>query len=160
MTSELPKQVLDYLEAEKTITLATASTDGVPHASTFMYVNDGPHLYFWARPTSTTAKHIQANPRVSFAIDEYVQDCNKAKGIQGDGECHVVSSGDDIARAVGLFAEKFPSPSSGASTTNILFFKITPGSLQFIDNSGATISVSEDEFGMDFHRRQVLSEAE
>lgn len=156
---ELPQQVLDYLEAEKTITLATASSEGVPHARTFMYANDGPQLYFWARPTSTTAKHIQANPRVSFAIDEYVQDWNKAKGIQGDGECQLVS-GDDVERAVGLFAEKFPSPSSGASTTNISFFKITPALLQFIDNSGATTTVSEDEFGMDFHRREVLSESE
>lgn len=160
MASEVPQQVLDYLETEKTVTLATASSDGVPHASTFMYVNDGPELYFWARPTSTTAKHIQANPRVSFAIDEYVPDWNKAKGIQGDGRCQLVSSGDDVARAVGLFAQKFPSPSSGASTTNISFFKITPVSLQFIDNTGATISVPEDEFGMDFHRQQVLSESE
>jgi uncharacterized protein YhbP (UPF0306 family) len=158
LASEVPQQVLDYLKGENTVTLATASSDGVPHASTFMYVNDGPELYFWARPTSTTAKHIQANPRVSFAIDEYVEDLNKAKGIQGDGQCRVVSSGDDVARAVGLFAEKFPSPSSGASTTNISFFKITPASLQFIDNSGATINVSEDDFGMEFHRQQVLSE--
>ena len=158
MASEVPRQVLDYLSGEKTVTLATASSDGVPHASTFMYVNNGPELYFWARPTSTTAQHIRANPRVSFTIDEYVEDWNKAKGIQGDGECEAVTSGDDIARAVGLFAEKFPSPSSGASTTNISFFKITPASLQFIDNSGATISMSEDEFGTEFHRRQVLSE--
>ena len=158
MASEVPQHVLDYLEGEKIVTLATASSDGVPHASTFMYVNDGPELYFWARPTSTTAKHIRANPRVSFAIDEYVEDWNKAKGIQGDGQCQLVSSGDDVARAVGLFAEKFPSPSSRASTTNISFFKITPASLQFIDNSGATINVSDEEFGMDFHFQQVLSE--
>lgn len=158
MASEVPQQVLDYLQGEKTVTLATASSDGVPHASTFMYVNHGPELYIWARPTSTTAKHIQANPRVSFAIDEYVEDWNKAKGIQGDGQCQLVSSGDDIARAVGLFAEKFPTPSSGASTTNISFFKITPASLQFIDNSGATVDVSPDEFGMNFHSEQVLSE--
>jgi uncharacterized protein YhbP (UPF0306 family) len=158
VASHVPQQVLDYLKGEHTVTLATASSDGVPHASTFMYVNDGPELYFWARPTSTTAKHIRANPRVSFAIDEYVADLNKAKGIQGEGQCQLVSSGDDIARAVGLFADKFPSPSSGASTTNISFFKITPASLQFIDNSGATTTVSEDDFGMDFHRQQVLSE--
>lgn len=156
MASEVPQEVLDYLSGEKTVTLATASSDGVPHASTFMYVNDGASLYFWARPTSTTAKHVQANPRVSFAIDEYVQDWNKAKGIQGDGECRLVSSGDDVAKAVGLFADKFPSPSSGASTTNISFFKITPSALQYIDNSGSHVSLGEDEFGMNFHRQEVL----
>jgi uncharacterized protein YhbP (UPF0306 family) len=158
MAPELPQAVLDYLGSEKTVTLATASADGTPHASTFMYVNDGSTLYFWARPTSTTAKHLQSNPRVSFTIDEYVQDWNKAKGIQGAGESQLVSSGDEVAQAVGLFADKFPTPSSGASTTNITFFRITPTSLQFIDNAGATINISDEEFGMDFHRQEVLAE--
>jgi len=158
MATDVPQAVLDYLSAEKTVTLATASADGVPHASTFMYVNHGVTLYFWARPTSTTAKHVQDNPRVSYAIDEYVADWNKAKGIQGDGVCRLVSDGDEIATAVGLFADKFPSPSSSASTASITFFKITPTTLQFIDNAGAKTSVSAEEFGMDFHREEVLSE--
>jgi len=156
MAPELPQPVLDYLSSEKTVTLATASPEGAPHASTFMYANDGLTLYFWARPTSTTARHLQSNPRVSFTIDEYVQDWNKAKGIQGEGESEMVSAGDEVARALGLLADKFPTPSSGASTTNITFFRITPRSLKFIDNAGATIDVSDEEFGMDFHRQEVL----
>jgi uncharacterized protein YhbP (UPF0306 family) len=156
MAQELPQPVLDYLNSQKTVTLATASGDGSPHASTFMYVNDGPTLYFWAKPTSTTASHLQSNPRVSFAIDEYVQDWNKAKGIQGEGQSEQVSSGDEVAKVVGLFADKFPSPSSGASTASIIFYRIAPSSLHFIDNSGASINISEDEFGMDFHREEVM----
>ncbi len=157
MGRELPQPVLDYLAGQKTVTLATASADGAPHASTFMYVNDGPTLYFWARPTSTTATHLQSNPRVSFAIDEYVQDWNKAKGIQGEGQSELVSSGDEVAKVVGLFADKFPSPSSGASTASITFFRVRPSALQFIDNGGARSSFSDEEFGMDFHRQEVLS---
>jgi uncharacterized protein YhbP (UPF0306 family) len=152
---DLPQQVLDYLSSQKTVTLATASADGTPHASTFMYVNDGPTLYFWSRPSSTTAAHLQSNPRISFAIDEYVADWNKSKGIQGDGLSTPVTAGDDLAKVVGLFANKFPSSSSGASTTNISFFEIRPTALQFIDNSGTSVDVS-DEFGTDFHREDVL----
>jgi nitroimidazol reductase NimA-like FMN-containing flavoprotein (pyridoxamine 5'-phosphate oxidase superfamily) len=158
MTNQVPQAVLDYLDSAKTATLATASTDGAPHASTFMYVNDGLVLYIWARPDSTTAAHIRDNPRVSFAIDEYVEDWNKAKGIQGDGQCAAVTGGDEVAKAVGLFADKFPSPSSGASTTSIAFFKITPRALQFIDNSGGSTQLSGDEFGLNFHREEVLSD--
>lgn len=157
MPTDVPQPVLDYLASEKTVTLATASSDGTPHASTFMYVNDGVSLYFWARPTSMTVEHIQANPRVSFAIDEYVTDWNKAKGIQGDGKCSRVSDGDEVAQAIGLFADKFPSPSSGASTASITFFKVTPTALQFIDNAGERIELGDNEFGVDFHREQVLS---
>lgn len=158
MATQVPQSVLDYLADGKTVTLATASNDGVPHASTFMYVNDGVTLYIWARPTSTTAKHVQENPRVSYAIDEYVSDWNKAKGIQADGECRLVSSGDEVAKVVRLFADKFPTPSSGSSTTNITFFKIAPTALQFIDNEGTRTSLSEGEFGMDFHREAVLTD--
>jgi Pyridoxamine 5'-phosphate oxidase len=158
MAAQVPQPVLDYLASEKTVTLATASLDGQPHASTFMYVNDGLSIYFWARPTSTTAKHIQANPRVSFAIDEFVDDWNKAKGIQGDGEGQLVSDGGEVVKIVGLFADRFTSPSAGASTTNITFFRITPKQLQFIDNEGHRVSFGGDEFGMDFHREQVLSD--
>lgn len=157
MASAVPEAVLDYLSASKTVTLATASAEGVPHASTFMYVADGLTIYIWGRPSSTTAKNVQANPRVSFAIDEYVQDWNKAKGIQGDGECRPVEAGDGVAKAVGLFADKFPSPSSGASTTNIAFYVIVPSALTFIDNEGAVTNVEGDEFGLNFNRRDVLS---
>jgi general stress protein 26 len=157
MPQQPPQQVLDYLGTQKTVTLATASADGAPHASTFMYVNDGATLYFWARPNSTTSQHIQSNPRISFAIDEYVPDWNKAKGIQGEGHCELVAGGDEVATMVGLFADKFPSPSSGASTTNIAFFKIEPTELHFIDNDGASVSVSDKEFGVDFHREDVLA---
>ena len=158
MAAQVPQPVLDYLASEKTVTLATASLAGNPHASTFMYVNDGLSIYFWARPTSTTAQHIQANPRVSFAIDEYVDDWNKAKGIQGDGEAQLVSNGEEVVKIVGLFADRFTSPSSGASTTNITFFRITPKQLLFIDNEGRRVTFGGDEFGMDFHREQVLSD--
>jgi uncharacterized protein YhbP (UPF0306 family) len=158
MPNQPPQAVLDYLASGKTVTLATASSDGTPHASTFMYVNDGATLFVWARPTSTTAAHLRDNSKVSFAIDEYVEDWNKAKGIQGDGRAEAVTSGDDVVRAVGLFADKFPSPSSGASTTNIAFFKITPTAMQFIDNAGESVSLSGDEFGLEFHREDVLSD--
>lgn len=158
MAAPIPQPVLDYLTSQKTATLATASLDGTPHASTFMYVNDGVLIYFWVRPTSTTAQHIQANPRVSFAIDEYVEDWKKAKGIQGDGECQLVSEGEEVVKVVGLFADRFTSPSSGASTTNITFFRVTPKELRFIDNEGQRVSFGGDEFGLDFHREQVLSD--
>jgi uncharacterized protein YhbP (UPF0306 family) len=159
VAAEIPQLVLDYLASEKTVTLATASLDGMPHASTFMYANDGLSIYFWTRRASTTARHIEANPRVSFAIDSYVEDWNKAKGIQGHGGCQAVSQGDEVATAVGLFAERFTSPSAGASTTNITFFRITPKQLHFIDNEGQRVSFGQDEFGMDFHQERVLSDS-
>src|SRR5437763_13070650 len=94
---DVPQQVLEYLGESHTLTLATASPAGVPRASTFLYVNDGPTLYFWSRPTTITARHIAQNPVVSFTIDGYSEDLNQTRGVQGVGECSVLLSGEQIA---------------------------------------------------------------
>jgi uncharacterized protein YhbP (UPF0306 family) len=159
-TPEIPQHVLDYLAAQKTLTLATASASGVPHAGTFMYASDGLALYFWARPSSTTARHVEQNPVVALTIDEYADNPRETRGIQATGECRVVLGGDEIVRALGLFAEKFAGAggSSGASTTNISFFRVVPTELFFIDNTGGRGGeAGGDEFGFHYHRDLAFS---
>lgn len=153
---ELPPHVLDYLGAHSMITLATASPSGVPRAATLLYVNRGPLFYMWVRPGTTTAKHVEANPFVSFAVADYSEDWRQTKGVQGNGECEVVLNGEEIARAALLFGQKFPSVSSGSSTMGIYFLRITPTQLQFIDNTKADGGSSE-EFGVEYHSDEVLN---
>ena len=153
---ELPGNVLDYLSRQRTFTLATASPAGVPHATTFLYVNEGPTLYFWSRPDTTTAKHIERNPIVSFAIDEYADDLTQTKGVQGRGEAKVLLSGEEIARVAARFGDKFPDLSPGA-TMSISFFRVAPTDLEFIDNSGSGADTAGDTFGAEFHRERAYS---
>jgi uncharacterized protein YhbP (UPF0306 family) len=153
---DVPANVLDYLSRQSTLTLATASPAGVPRASTFLYVNDGPSLYFWSKPDTTTTRQIEQNPVVSFAIDEYTQDLRQTKGVQGSGECSVLLSGEQIARVADLFGQKFPDLSPG-NTLSISFFHIAPTELEFIDNSGAGAAAAEGSFGAEFHREQSFS---
>jgi uncharacterized protein YhbP (UPF0306 family) len=153
---ELPQHVLEYLEEQSTITLATASPSGVPRAATLLYVNDGPVIYMWIRPDTTTARHVEQNPLVSFAIDQYSEDWRQTRGVQGNGECGVVLGGEEIARAALVFGEKFPGVASGSSTMGIFFLKLTATQVQFIDNSRAG-EKSAEEFGVDYHADEVLN---
>ena len=153
---ELPPHVLDYLEQQATITLATASPSGVPRAATLLYVNKGPVLYMWIRPKTTTARHVEQNPLVSFAISDYAQDWRQTKGIQGNGECSVVLGGEEIAHAALLFGQKFPKVAVGSSTMGIFFLKLTATQLQFIDNTNAGEQSAED-FGVEYHADEVLN---
>jgi uncharacterized protein YhbP (UPF0306 family) len=153
---ELPQHVLEYLEGHSTITLATASPAGVPRAATLLYVNRGPLLYMWVRPNTTTARHVEQNSLVSFAIDEYAEDWRQTKGIQGNGECQVVLGGEEIAKAALLFGQKFPNVSSGSSTMGIYFLKLTATQLRFIDNTKAGAD-SQEEFGVDYQSDEVLN---
>lgn len=153
---EVPDHVVDYLSEQRTVTLATASPAGVPHASTFLYVNDGPMLYFWSKPNTTTARHIEQNPIVSFAIDEYTEDLRQTKGVQGAGECRVLLSGEEIARVADLFGQRFPDLSPG-NTMSISFFRIAPTDLQFIDNSESGAETRGGAFGAEFHKERSFS---
>jgi uncharacterized protein YhbP (UPF0306 family) len=153
---ELPQHVLAYLGEQKTVTLATASPSGVPRAATLLYVNRGPVMYVWIRPQTTTAKHVEQNPFVSFAIDEYSEDWRQTKGVQGNAECEVVLDGEEIARAALLFGQKFPDVSAGSSTMGIFFLRVQPTQLEFIDNTRAGEKKGSEQFGVEYHRDTIL----
>ena len=153
---ELPGPVLEYLSAQNTLTLATASPTGSPHAATFLYVNEGPSLYFWSKSTAESTRHIDQNPLVAFTIDEYTDDLSQTRGVQGVGECSVLLSGEQIARVADLFGQKFPSLSPG-TTMSISFYRITPTEIQFIDNRRGSSAAPEGQFGAEFHRERSYS---
>jgi uncharacterized protein YhbP (UPF0306 family) len=152
----VPTHVLEYLGGQMSMTLATASTTGVPHAATYMFVNVGPLLYFWTRPETTVAKQVAQNPVVAFTVDDYVEDWSKTKGVQGSGECRVILASAEIINVVRAFADKYPNVHSSGETTNISFYRITPTQLQFIDNTEGG-RANDEEFGLDFKRDVVYS---
>lgn len=150
---DLPAEVLEYINEQHTVTLATISGSGVPRASTFLYVTDGSRLFFWTRLNSGSARNIAERSQVAFAIDEYADDLRQTRGVHGLGDCAPLT-GEGIARAADLFGQKFPTLSPGA-TTSIAFFAITPGELEFIDNRGASDAPADGTFGAEFHTKKL-----
>src|SRR5947209_12284731 len=131
---ELPGEVLEYLSAQNTLTLATASPTGTPHAATFLYVNDGPSLYFWSKSSTVSSRQIEQNQLVAFTIDEYTDDLTQTRGVQGIGECSVLLSGEQIARVADLFVQKFPLLAPGA-TISISFYRSPPTEIHLLKES-------------------------
>ena len=153
---EVPQNVIDYLASEKTMTLATATPAGVPYATTFLFVNEGPNIYFWTRANTTTARHIEQNPAVAYTIDTYSDDLRHVQGVQGTGECSVLLSGREIARVAALFGQRFPDLQPG-TTMSISFFRITPISLNYIDNTEEGAAAPQGTFGAEFHKERSFS---
>lgn len=139
----VPDRVVEYLGRAKTLTLATAAGDA-PHATTLVYVNDGSLLYVWLHSSSVTARQLERNPRVAFAIDEYAEDWRQTRGIQGSGEC-VPVVGEELARAGDLLGAKYPDLRPGASGS-VAFYRITPRELHFIDNTAGGSEPAPDEY--------------
>jgi uncharacterized protein YhbP (UPF0306 family) len=149
--SELPPETLAYLQGRDTLTLATASLAGLPHAATFVYVNDGLAIYFATLPETRTARHVDQNPVVSLTIDDYSPDWRTTKGIQATGECGVLLNPNEIRHVVQLFQQKFPFLSHQL-TSNRSFFRITPSEIYFIDNEG----LSDDRRDLTSYRRSLV----
>src|SRR5215831_6769681 len=133
---DVPKHVLSYLESQPTLTLATSTRRGLPRATTLTYVNDGVNVYVWTRPETTTARQMEENPGVGFAIDQYSDDWSETRGIQASGEAQVVLNPDELSRVIGLFESKYP-PLAGTLGSGVSIFRLTPTELQFIDAARA-----------------------
>ena len=149
---EVPPHVLEFLREHSTLTLATATPAGAPRATSLRYVNDGLTLYVWTRSQSWTATQIEQNPLVSFTITERGR--RAAGGRPGSTQW---LAGDEVARAMELFAEKFPT-ALGASTMNISFFRIAPTDVKLVDESyGGGRGETQMFAGAEYHVEEVYN---
>lgn len=152
----VPTHVLDYLQSQHTLTLATATPEGVPHAVTLTFANDGTVLYCWTSPEALTVRHLDRNPAISFAIAEYAPDWRQTKGLQGAGRAQVILDPAEIKHVVALFERKFPHLAN-SSTRNLAFLRITPAELRFIDSAVAGDDRPRQQLGLDYRQQVVYS---
>ncbi len=155
--TKVTQRILAYLAGQKTLTLATATPAGIPHAATMEFVNDELKLYIWSGPGSTTVRNLEQNPAVAVTIGEYTDDWSKAKGVQAGGDCVRATEPDEIDRVARSFAEKFPKR-TGYPVDDLLFFRITPVHVSFIDNeSNAPTSSDAQPVGFDYKKTVAFS---
>lgn len=143
MADELKQQVLNYLETHNTMTLGTCSGDA-PWAATVFYASDDLHLYFFSVPDSRHCQNLAANPRVAVTVQEDYHDWRRIKGIQLEGTVILVDSMIEKAKAMAIYARKYPeviklftNPASGLfykAFLKVKFYSVIPEKVFFIDN--------------------------
>ncbi len=143
------------------MTIATANEE-TPWAASVFYANDGFTLYFLSDPESRHSKDIAENPVVAVTVNEDYHDWRKIKGIQMEGKAELVTTEEEMAKAVATYVAKYsftaaylklmssPFPSIAGYLDKLLsrlpfvpglpttftarFYKITPTKVRFIDN--------------------------
>jgi uncharacterized protein YhbP (UPF0306 family) len=143
MADDLKQQILDYMQAHNTMTLATSVGD-VPWAATVFYASDDLRLYFFSAPDSRHCQNLAANARVAVTIQEDYQDWRQIKGIQLEGNVALVDGVLEKAKAMAVYARKYPGviklftdPASGVffkAFLKVKFYCVTPQKVFFIDN--------------------------
>jgi len=158
---KLKETVLKYLQEHYTMTIATAKGEN-PWAAAVFYANDGFTLYFLSDPESRHSKEIAENPAVAATVNEDYHDWRKIKGVQMEGKAELVTTEDELAKAVATYVEKYsftapylkftsspfpgivgyldklisklPFTPSLPTTFTARFYKLTPTKVRFIDN--------------------------
>ncbi len=144
MAEELKQQILGYLECHNTMTLATC-TEESPWAATVFYASDDLRLYFFSVPESRHCQNLAVNSRVAVTIQEDYKNWQEIKGIQLEGRVAMVDSVIEKAKAMVVYARKYPevitlftNPSSGIfykAFLKVKFYCVTPEKVFYIDNS-------------------------
>ncbi len=135
MAEELKRQVLDYLQAHNTMTLATCAGN-VPWAATVFYASEELNLYFFSAPDSRHCANLAANAKVAVTVQEDYRDWREIKGVQLEGNVALVDSLLEKAKALAVYARKYPDaiklfsdPSSGVlhrAFLKVKFYRVTP----------------------------------
>jgi uncharacterized protein YhbP (UPF0306 family) len=143
VAEELKQQILRYLETHNTMTLGTSCRD-IPWTATVFYASDGLRLYFFSAPDSRHCQNLAANPKVAVTVQEDYHDWRKIKGIQLEGTVAAVDSIVEKAKAMAVYAGKYPevialftNPASGLfykAFLKVKFYCVVPQRLFFIDN--------------------------
>jgi len=143
MADDLKQQILDYMQAHNTMTLATSVGD-VPWAATVFYASDDLRLYFFSAPDSRHCQNLAVNARLAVTIQEDYQDWRQIKGIQLEGNVALVDGVLEKTKAMAVYARKYPGviklftdPASGVfykAFLKVKFYCVTPQKVFFIDN--------------------------
>ena len=154
MSDELRQQILAYIESHNTMTLGTCG-ENIPWTATVFYASDDLKLYFFSAPEARHSQNLAGNPRVAVTIQEDYRDWRKIKGIQLEGKVTLVDSVLEKAKAMAVYARKYPevmkvfgNPAGGAfyqAFLKVKFYCVVPEKLFYIDN---------EKFG--FGKRQEL----
>jgi uncharacterized protein YhbP (UPF0306 family) len=118
------------------LTLATASLGGEPHAATVYFVCDDRLIfYFLSAPNSQHSCDLAANPCAALTLDLPAPRWQDIRGLQVRGKVREVTSGAQQAAAWVRFLVKFPNVRD--LETEVLknrWYAFSPEWVRWIDN--------------------------
>lgn len=128
---ELDKRIIDFMARHHVLTLATATTDGVPYCAACFYAYDKRRnlIIFTSDDNTQHAQQMTTNSSVAVAINLETRIVGKVQGIQ---ICGTVRRGDEVDKSV--YIKRFPY--SALAPLNIwvvepTFMKLTDNTLGF-----------------------------
>jgi len=109
-----PDEVLEFLEAQRKLHVATLNPDGSVHLVTVFHIVDAGAVSFWAYTRSQKIRNLERDPRITVMAEDgdgYAE----LRGLQLRGRAHLTTDPDallDIGER--LYERNFGSLDEGA----------------------------------------------
>lgn len=132
-TTDVKKQIADYLSSHNIMTLATVTSGGAPAVRTLEYASDGATIYFATFNSSKKVADIKQNPRVAYTVDEDYKDWMTIQGVKIEGMATILSDPTAMGQAVETYMAKFPFVAKFPPNPDLIFIKVEPVMGYFLD---------------------------
>lgn len=128
---ELKKFILDYLEKNRRMTLATSLEDTPWAATVYFAFDDDLNFYFISNPDTRKIKNLEKNPKVSCAINEFINKAGSTIGIQLEGTVQLLDKEKNVEE-LQIYKKRFGWADDYLHDHEL--FKITPKKVYYLDD--------------------------
>lgn len=137
MDARTQRFILDIIEQERDMTIATVRDDGFPQATTVSYASDGMTLYFGTGRDSQKVVNIQRCPKVSLTINRPYDAWSEIKGLSMGGLARLAEDAPTVERAASCLMRKFPEIAtlSPQDRQDMVFVEVVPNVVSILDYS-------------------------
>jgi general stress protein 26 len=135
MKTILKQSIIDLIERESDMTIATVCPDGQPRATTVSYVNDGFVLYFGTSLNSQKVLNIQNDARISLTINRPYRFWKDIEGLSIDARATHVQSPEEFRKVSQLLFNKYPEVNefAKADSENVVLMRVDPKRISYLN---------------------------
>jgi len=135
MESRQKRIIIDLIERESDMTIATLRPDGQPSATTVSYASSGLTLYFGTSANSEKAENIKIDNRVSLTINRPYRFWRDIEGLTITGKASIIKAPEEFRKATQLVFDKFPMVNdfARAESEEVVFIKVEPVRIVYLN---------------------------
>lgn len=137
MDETIRQQILDVLDTNRLMTIATLRPDGWPQATTVGYVNDGLAFWFLCGRDSQKAINLARDDRVSITINDNPSDIMAITGLSMAARAVPVTDRAEAEKVLRLMPLKYPDqgslPVEMPTPDDVSLFRIEPEVVSVLD---------------------------
>jgi len=135
MESRQKRIIIDLIERESDMTIATVCPDGQPSATTVSYASSGLTLYFGTSANSEKAENIKIDNRVSLTINRPYRFWRDIEGLTITGKASIIKAPEEFRKATQLVFDKFPMVNdfARAESEEVVFIKVEPVRIVYLN---------------------------